>query len=161
MELCLEIDTACGVTILNRGDFEKIGGKISDLLKPTVNIKSYTDTSIYCLGEINVKVKIGDQISECLIRVVDGIGPSLLGRDLLKKFVLPWKKIFNIQCAELADLIRTYPTLFDNSQIGKIKDVRVKLRVKNDNPVFVKAHPVPYAIREKYKAALHKGYIYF
>ena len=37
-----------------------------------------------------MKVKIGDQETDITIRVDDGPGPSLLGRDLME-ITLPWK----------------------------------------------------------------------
>lgn len=40
--------------------------------------------------------------------------------------------------------------------MGKLSTVRVTLRVNDDNPVFLKARPVPFAIIGKYEEALDK-----
>ena len=101
-----------------------------------------------------MSIQVGDQVSDLTIQVVEG--PSLLGRDMRAKFTLPWQNIFSVTPTTAADIIQQYPELFDNSTVGKLKGVQVSLRVKDDNPVFVKPRVVPFAIRKKYEEALEK-----
>ena len=42
-------------------------------------------------------VKVGDQVGTLLFRVVQG--SSLLGRDMMSKFTLPWQNIFSAATA--------------------------------------------------------------
>ena len=62
---------------------------LSTLDRRSLILKSYTGDLITCFGEKSMKVKIEDQETDVTIRVVDGPGPSLLGRDLMEKITLP------------------------------------------------------------------------
>ena len=89
----MEMDTGSAVTLLSAADFCKLGGHIETLKSPTVILKSYTGDIFECLGEKEIEFKIGDQLDSLLVRVVKG--PSILGRDLMAKFKLPWQNIFH------------------------------------------------------------------
>ena len=93
-EVPMEVDTGSSVTLLSSADFTKTGGQVTTLKPPTVLLKSYTGDIIQCLGEKEMDVKVGDQVGTLLIRVVQG--PSLLGRDMMSKFTLPWQNIFSV-----------------------------------------------------------------
>ena len=76
-EFSMEINTGSSVTLFNARDFSKIGDT-TDTLKPaTVVSKSYTGNVIKCLGEKEMSVQVGDQVSDLKIWLVEG--PSLLG----------------------------------------------------------------------------------
>ena len=83
-------------------------------------------------------------------------GPSILGRDLMAKFKLPWQNIFHMVSTTSKDIVSQYPNLFDNTKVGKLKGIQVSLRVKEANPVFIKPKVVPFAILSKYEEALEK-----
>ena len=150
----MEVDTGSSVTLLSSADFSKLGGQIDTLKPSTVILKSYTGNVIECLGEKDMKVQIGNQVNTLLIRVVHG--PSLLGRDMMSKFTLPWQNIFSTVSTTAEDIVCQYPDLFDNSTVGKLKGIQVSLRVKEVNPVFTKPRVVPFAIRSRYEKALEK-----
>ncbi|XP_015765071.1 PREDICTED: uncharacterized protein K02A2.6-like [Acropora digitifera] len=150
----MEIDTASAVTLLSASDFSKLGDHIETLKSPTVILKSYTGNIIECLGEKEMELKIGDQLDTLLVRVVKG--PSILGRDLMAKFKLLWQNIFHMVSTTSEDIVSQYPKLFDNTTVGKLKDIQVPLRVKEANPLFIKPRVVPFAIRSKYEDALEK-----
>ena len=75
-----------------------------------------------------------------LARVVKG--PSILGRDLMAKFKLPWQNIFHMVSTTSEGIKSQYPNLFDNTTVGKLKGIQVPLRVKEANPVFIKPRVV-------------------
>ncbi len=150
----MEIDTGSSVTLLNSKDFKKIGGCIESLQPATVVLKNYTGNAIKCLGEGEMEVKLGNQVNNIKIRVVEG--PSLLGRDMMAKFQLLWQNIFSVVPTTAEDIIQQYPELFDESTVGKLKGVQVSLRVSDDNPVFMKPRVLPFAIRKRYEETLEK-----
>ena len=41
-------------------------------------------------------VKIIGEMKMMMIKLVDGEGPSLMGRDIISQFKLPWEVIFKI-----------------------------------------------------------------
>ena len=48
-----------------------------------------------------------------LIHVVQG--PSLLGRDMMSKFTLPWQNIFSTISAPAEDIVQQYTDLIDTT----------------------------------------------
>ena len=124
-EIPLEIDTGSAVTLLSATDFSKLGCHIETLKSPTGILKSYTGNIIECLGEKEMEFKIGDQLDSLLVRVVKG--PSILGRDLMAKFKLPWQNIFQTVSTTTGDIVSQYPNLFDNTTVGKLKGIQVSL----------------------------------
>ena len=53
-----------------------------------------------------------------LIRVVKG--PSILGRDMMSSFTLPWRRIFKVGTTTAEDIIKQYPELFDESTVENL-----------------------------------------
>ena len=66
-------------------------------------------------------------------------------------------QIYNVNNANLLDgTLEKYSRAFD-SELGKIKDVLVKTPVASETkPIFYKARPVPYAIKEKVENELER-----
>ena len=139
---------------LSSTDFSKLGDHIETLKSPTVILKSYTGNIIECLGGKEMELKIGDQLDTLLFSVVKG--PSILGRDLISEFKLPWQNIFHMVSTTSEDIVSQYPNLFNNTTVGKLKGIQVRLRVKEANPVFIKPRVVPFVIRSKYEETLEK-----
>ena len=163
--ISLEIDTGSGVTLINRSDFEKLGMPLTSLSKPTIRLRGFSGNQIACLGEVQIPVTINGQTHSVLLRVVDTVGPSLLGRDVLSLFQLNWKEIFSIkteidealaQAEYRAEIQSKYPKLFDTSSVGKLTATKVTLRVSNDRPVYTKARTMPFSVKEHVDAALDK-----
>lgn len=66
-----------------------------------------------------MQVQIEDQKDVLNVKVVHGDGPSLIGRELLRKTVFPWHKIFKIN----AESVITSPVLFSKEMQHKFPDV--------------------------------------
>ena len=62
-----------------------------------IQLKTYTNEKLSVLGQLDVTVRYGDQVQKLIITVVDGDGPSLLGRDWLKQLRLNWTQISTVQ----------------------------------------------------------------
>ena len=155
----MELDTGSGVTVLTADAFKQVHGDLSSLSKPSVILKGFSGTAIKCLGETTLPVSIAGESKNVLVRVVENDGPSLLGRDLLNIFTLPWKQLFAEQVHRILGTVglkKEFPNLFDCSTLGKVSHTRVKINVDCSNPVFMKARTVPFSIREKYDEALDK-----
>ncbi|XP_065189626.1 uncharacterized protein K02A2.6-like [Sycon ciliatum] len=154
----MEIDTGSAVTILSSADFLQCNGVLSNLMESSINLVSYSGDVINCLGEAEMEFRMGTQLHTLLVRVTNGNRPSILGRDAMALFKLPWKSIFEVHQVEKsgAKFIEKYPGLFDTSEVGKVKGVQVKLHVSDESPVYRKARPVPLSIRESYVEALNK-----
>ena len=156
----MEIDTGSGISIISVHDFESLGVSRTNLTKPSVRMTGFSGAEIKCIGEGKFNVSIDGVEKPTLLRVVDNGGPSLLGRDMLSQFTLPWKQIVNVNHVQMDGrrraLIEEFEELFDTTQVGKLRSAQITLRVDDSDPIFHKARPVPFSITEKYEEALEK-----
>ena len=127
------------------------------MIKPcSTYFHTYTGENIKVKVQITVDVKYRDQHASLLLVVVQGTGPSLLGRDWFSTLKLDWVGIFNLKGAipeptyqkKLQEILDTHAEIFQ-PELGTIKDITVKLAVKKGAaPKFYKARPVPYSLLE-------------
>ena len=88
--------------------------------------------------------------------VVEGNGPSLLGRNWLTKIRLDWNSIYHMTSQEVEATAARHPRLFEEG-VGKLEGYQAKLHVDKDaKPIFCKAWPVPYAMRERVEKELDR-----
>ena len=94
-ELSLEVDTGATLSIRSMGTYERLWHKAdAPTLGPsTARLKKYTGETIKVVGELKVNVSISKQQRQMNLIVVEGNGPSLLGRDCLGKIRLDWSQI--------------------------------------------------------------------
>lgn len=107
-------------------------------------------------GLTEVTVQLNEQTKQLPLYVVKGDHPSLLGHAWLEKIQLDWPSVHLLtnEGKGIASILKKHAKLFDGS-LGSMKDITVKLSVKADSkPKFLKARPVPYAIRPKVEADL-------
>ena len=152
----MEIDTGTGVSVLSTADFKKL--RNAELKKPTVVLRGFSGRIIDCQGECVLPVSVNNQTKNVTLRVVS-TGPSLLGRDLLETFTLPWNDIRHTPVHKVdhaANLASEFPTLFDDSTLGKLNSTQVKINVDFSRPVYLKSRVVPFSIQEQYDATLDK-----
>ncbi len=63
------------------------------LLQSQVLLQTYTGERMQVLGEIRVQAKYGKQEKPLMLVVIEGSGPTLIGRNWLEQLRLDWKKI--------------------------------------------------------------------
>lgn len=81
---------------------------------------------------------------------------AIMGRVWLKKIRLNWQEVrkLSLSSTQLQTILEKHDQVFCD-ELGSMKDITVKLHVKpGSKPVFLKARPVPYAIRTKVEADL-------
>ena len=100
-----------------------------------------------CWEKTEVAVKLDDQENKLPLYVVEGNGPSLLGRNWLSTVKLNWGLIKQVS-SDLDQVFNKHSSLFDNS-MGCVKGTQAKLNFKEGTTLkFHKARNVPYALRE-------------
>ena len=72
--------------------YRKLWTKQPKLSSMNVSLRTYSGKQLEVLGSLRVNVKYQTQVLDCEVLVVKGAGPSLLGRDCLRKFEIDWKK---------------------------------------------------------------------
>ncbi|XP_031570808.1 uncharacterized protein K02A2.6-like [Actinia tenebrosa] len=159
VQMKFQLDTGAGVSLINQTDFVRHFGN-TPLDPASVKLRSYTGNKLTVVGEKLVNVAVGDQSARLPLKVVEGNGPPLFGRDWLQEIRVPWKKIFNVdivkQPPELDSLLAEYDELF-NSELGCLKGVEAHIDIEEGaTPQFCKARPLPFAMKKKVEDALQK-----
>ena len=127
-----------------------------------MKLRTYFGELVKVLGTVDVVVKYEEQENELSTLVVEGSGPSLLGRDWLKLVKLDWKKLFKMSMDEkqvesrLEKLINPYSEVFEEG-LGTFTAPKAKIHVDVDAvPKFRKTRPVPYAMKGKIEEELKR-----
>ena len=103
------------------------------------------------LGRMKVKVRYGAQRARLSLYVVEGHGPSLMGRDWLAHIRLEWKSIGLASLTSghrsVEALLEQYSEVFAEDS-GPMNTFEARLTLKSDaSPQFHKARPVPFALK--------------
>ena len=152
----MEIDTGATLSIMSKSTYQTTWPNEADApaLQPsTTKLRTYTGESISVLGVIHISVQCVDNVAHLDLVIVEGDGPTLMGRNWLSHFP-------NVNLGQLhtvnADkspnveaLLAKYDGLFQPG-LGKVEGVSAKFYLKPDaTPKFCRAHSVPYAIKSK------------
>ena len=161
-QLPMELDTGASVSLITERVWRMMEPSSPVLQPSSIKLRTYTGEKIGCIGEISVSVSYNLQQHSCQFLVVKGDGPCLLGRDWLQRFKVPWQEVFyTTGCG--ATVNRMVEEVLDKSQslfcdeLGKASQRGAQLNVAADaKPIFLKAHPVPYALRERTEQELQR-----
>ena len=144
-----ELDTGAAVTVMSEGEFRQWFPDQS-LDRSPVQLKTYTGEPMMIIGATEVEVAYQDQESKTLsLVVVEGKGPSLLGRNWLQHFTLDWNSIKTVLLEEdaLRQLLLEHEEVFSD-ELGTITPGKAKLAVSPSAvPSFHRPRPVPYALK--------------
>ena len=103
-------------------------------------------------GAIDVKVKYSEQEADLTLTIVEGDGPTLMGRDWLRYIKLDWAALNHVtqeNRSELKALVASHSALFSEG-LGQIQGVMARLYLKErSQPRFFRARQVPYSMWEK------------
>ena len=153
----MELDTGAAVSILPLRMYKEKFRHI--LLNETAaKLKTYTGERVQPQGQLAVKVEKDKVVQYLTFIVVDEPGPPLLGRDWLSKIPINWNTIKLIgteqqskdrqNCQLEALLLKCTKT--QNQKLGAVKGMKARLPLQEGaTPVFVKARPVPYSLKDK------------
>ena len=120
------------------------------LSKATLRLCTYTAEKLTVLGELTVSVSYGKYMGTHTLYVVEGNGPSLLGRDCLHYMPLDWASIRIVSGVDLKvdKLVQKYPQVFQG--LGTVKHYKAVLHLKPGTVLqFCCPHPLPFSIREQ------------
>ena len=150
----MELDTGSACSIISKSMFESlwpIDTERPELHPSSANLRVYGGSPLKIAGEISVTAKLTNRAESCQaqIIIVDGDGPCLLGRNLIKKLELTnFAQIHKISYSSV-HLKQQFPDLFSDG-LGCLKERCFPIEVDTTvAPKFCKARTVPYALREK------------
>ena len=144
----MEIDTGAAVSVISERTRKKIFPDAA-LSKSAVLLKTSTGEVMPVLGEMNVEVKYGSQTA---MLTLEGLGPSLFGRDWLGQLRLDWKTIglamLIEQSTQIEALKKKYNDVF-SAGLGKTLHFKARLTIKPEaKPIFFRPTSIPFAIKE-------------
>ena len=105
---------------------------------------------------MTVHVKYKGQIASLPLLVVEGDGPSLLGRSWLKAIKLDWQQIYWVRHSALEGVLQKYRSVFSD-ELGLCKNVEARIHIDpSAKPKYCKARSVPYYFRERVEKELER-----
>ena len=157
--LQMEVDTGAAVSVISSVVKNQLFPDVP-LAPPSVVLRTYTGEAMALQREMTVQVSYKDQQQTLDLMVVDGNGPSLLGRDWLQHFRLDWKTIGMVAIdkdwAQVELLKSKYKGVFAEG-LGTMKTFTAHLKLKPDTkPVFYRPRPVPYALKANIEQELQR-----
>ena len=151
----MEVDTGSSVSLILQTMFESLWPK-RELSPCQYRLRSYLEEPIKVLGCVTIDVLYKTQAVRLPLIVVEGSGPSLLGRNWLKHIVLDWQEIRYLSNMPLQAVLDNHRSVFQEG-LGTLKNFEAKIHVDpKANPRFCKARTVPYAVREKVEVELER-----
>ena len=143
--LPMELDTGASVSIVSYGTVKQVFPN-ARLVLSEIMLRTYSGEHLKVKGEMVATVKYGTQTEQLTLIVVEGNGPSLLGRNWLAKIRLDWHEIKSVRSA-VDNLLSKYNELF-RDELGTLSGITAELIVQPGAPAkFFKPRAVPYALR--------------
>ncbi|XP_059045676.1 uncharacterized protein LOC131841376 [Achroia grisella] len=154
-----EIDTGSKISAISKVCYDKLFSHLT-LINQSLRLKSYTGNIIKPLGYILVNV-IHDKFSDKLqLFVFENGGPPLLGRTWIRRLQLNTLECHNniaeVNHNSIVKMLRVeFPEVFADG-LGTYNKSCIQLHLTDKTPVFVKARPLPLALREPVERELER-----
>ena len=119
---------------------------------------TYSGENLSLLGKCLLDVTHGTSQEKLELLVADVKGqPSIVGRDWLTRLQIDWNQVCSLQpVTSVEEVIRKHEAVFKD-ELGTFQGFKARLECKpGTKPKFMKARPVPYALREKVEEELDK-----
>nr|XP_034836883.1 uncharacterized protein K02A2.6-like [Maniola hyperantus] len=158
-----EIDTGSRISAISDQLFYKLFSH-KKIICDNLILRCYSGTQIDSLGYVHVDVTVGNvRVPNLALYVIKNGSRPLLGRDWLR--ALDIKQITLKEIAEdrfVDRLTAEFPEVFTDT-LGTCKKT-IQLQLTDQEPVYVKARPVPLALRGRVQSELERlereGYMY-
>lgn len=149
----MEVDTGAALSIVSEATYRRLWPQ-KTLQESRVKLHTYTGEPLNVLGSVEMDVHYQDQLVRLPLQVVQGNGPSLIGRGWLQHIRLDWRKICTLSSSLLENVLQQHSTVFREG-LGTLEGFKAKIYVDPAvTPKFCKARPVPFAMRAKVEAEL-------
>ena len=150
------IDTGAAVTLMSHTTWQE---QFNQVLQPAyTRLSTYTGEDLEVLGKATVNVVYQQQSVSLPLLIVEGAGPTLLGRNWLSKIKLDWPSICHVKSPDLIldDILKENEDLF-SGRLGKCSELTASLELKPDaKPVFRRPYTPPYTCKEAIEKELDK-----
>ena len=158
-EMNFEIDTGSSASVMSENTYKELleNRVLVNKLEPSSAVlTTYGKEIIPVQGTVLLDLEYeGKSFKEMPILVVQGVGPTLIGRKWLKVIKLNWHKLFNLEEKGYKKVTNRFPEVF-STDLGELKAPKVNIPIGNTQPKFHKARNVPYAMKEKVNKELDR-----
>ena len=157
-EVCMELDTGAAVSVMSESECIRFFPSAS-FREANVNLVAYNGTPVDIKGVIDVDVRYYDQCYSLPLVIAKDAEkarmPTLLGRNWLQKIKIRWHEVMCMKSVRKSvPVTEMYSEVFEPGY-GAIKGFKASIKLKEGvTPVFCKARPVPYALREQVEQEL-------
>ena len=108
----MELDTGAAVSIMSSTAWQTLFPR-QTLKEADVALRTYTAEKMSVLGQCQVNVKVNGRKKQLVLFIVEGDGPSLLGRDWLTHLQLDWQQIAKVDYTnKLENRLQNYEEIF-------------------------------------------------
>ncbi|XP_061883310.1 uncharacterized protein K02A2.6-like isoform X1 [Entelurus aequoreus] len=154
-DIKFEIDSGATASVISEDTYRRTWGLNQPPIRPSkLKLRTYTGQPIPHLGVVYVDILAEGQKAKGRLVIAKGRGPSLLGRDVLRKIRLNWHEIKYASTTEVT--LQRYSDVFKD-ELGTLKGMTVKLHVDPEaTPRFFKPRAVPYAMKGKVEEELER-----
>jgi hypothetical protein len=160
--ITFEIDTGSALACINKITYDTLFKEIP-LEQCNLTLKFYDGSMTRPLGLIVVDVQYGKINKKLDLYVIDRGTTSLLGRQWLSELCITIPKLTSCESIlssevvckhNISDVISRHKEIFDGT-LGAFTGGRARLRLRPDAvPVFCRARPLPYALKDRVDAEL-------
>ncbi|XP_053600427.1 uncharacterized protein K02A2.6-like [Plodia interpunctella] len=147
-----EIDTGSRISAISEKMYRNLFSNKS-IITDNLILRAYSGSQIESLGYINVDVVLASVTATLPLYIIKNGARPLLGRDWLREL-----QINNIQLHEIIEdrlvsqLAAEFPQVFTD-KLGTCKRA-IQLQLSDSTPVYVRARPVPLALRGRVELEL-------
>ena len=155
----MEVDTgASAITLITMQTMKLVWPKKRPYLcTDTKLVRTYTGETVPVLGTMNIDLRYQKRRAAVTVIVVESDGPNLLGRDGIVALKLKWSSVHQLQQASMLDAILKKHTNVFSDELGLITGVQATFNIDPSvKPRFMKARPVPYALRKNVTDELNR-----
>ncbi|XP_030286082.1 uncharacterized protein K02A2.6-like [Sparus aurata] len=157
----MQLDTGACVSLVSEIIYERSLAHLP-LCPGKIPLSTFSGEPIPVLGKVMVNVKYKQQAARVPLVVVKGDRPALLGRNWLKHLKLNWKEILQVKAAgdatdpEVAVILQRHKEVFEEGP-STIREFKASIKMRPEaQPIFKKANPVPYALKEAVEKELDR-----
>lgn len=145
----MEVDSGAAFSILNEQTWRLL--QSTTVLEDMPNrLRTWNNSPVQVMGQAKVQVQYKDIKRNLSIVIARGCGPNLLGRNWFQALDITLNIfVIDTDMTDINNVINKYPKVFREG-LGTYKGDPVDIQVKqNAIPKFLKARPVPYALKER------------
>ena len=143
----MEVDTGAALSIMSQEQQEQIFPS-THLYKSNMVLRKYSAEQLKVVGKMPVHVQYGGQKQDLSSLIVQGDGPTLLGRSWLEKIRLNWTQIAYHSVPNQVSLVSGLQEVFKD-ELGTVRNIEAELHLQADVRLkFFHPRHVPLAIRD-------------